>query len=334
MSEREVQHITIGDDETDVRLDRWLKRHFSDLTQGQVEKLCRTGQVRVDGGRVKPNTRLTTGQTVRVPPLPDKPTGGTADAPWKAYQKDDVDADFIRSLIIYQDSELIALNKPAGLAVQGGTNTKRHVDGMLDHLQDGPHRPKLVHRLDRDTSGVLLIAKTPAAAARLGDLFRSRDMDKVYWAVTVGVPNPRAGQIRVWMIKDVGGPDKERMRRSAQSEKGSAHSVTDYTVVSTAGQRAAWVALKPQTGRTHQLRFHMEELRTSILGDTKYPPVKEVPQGMASGLHLHARALVIPRPNNKPLTIIADLPEHMQETFAKLGFLEEEAGRDPLAPFA
>ncbi len=330
---RQVVHITIGEDEADVRVDRWMKRHYSSLTQGQVEKMCRTGQVRVDGARVKPNTRILSGQTVRVPPLPERDTSGD-DAPWKTYQRNDADADFMRSMVIYQDKELIALNKPAGLAVQGGTSTRRHVDGMLEHLQDGPHRPKLVHRLDRDTSGVLVVAKTPAAAARLAELFRGRDMDKVYWAVTVGTPVPNAGQIRCWMIKDMDGDDKERMRRSGHGEKGAVHSVTDYAVVSQAGQRAAWVALKPQTGRTHQLRFHMEELGTAILGDTKYPPVREIPHGLARGLHLHARAILIPRPNAKPLTIIAPLPEQMQETFAALGFLETEAGKDPLAPFA
>ena len=334
MNTREVQHITIGQDEADVRLDRWLKRHFAMLTQGQVERLCRTGQVRVDGARAKPNTRLLVGQTVRVPPIADRPPPKQDDAPWKAYQQRDDDAEFIRGLVIHEDRDMIALNKPAGLAVQGGSGTSRHVDGMLDHLQDGPHRPKLVHRLDRDTSGVLVVAKTPAAAARLGELFRSRDMDKVYWAVTVGVPNPRAGQIRCWMIKDVAGPDKERMRRAAQSEKGSVHSVTDYAIVSTAGQRAAWVALKPQTGRTHQLRFHMEELGTSILGDVKYPPVKNIPQGLPDGLHLHARALIVPVPNRPPVTITAPLPDHMARTFATLGFLEDEAGRHPLEPFA
>lgn len=334
MSNKEVRHITIGDDESDVRLDRWLKRHFTELTQGQVEKLCRTGQVRVDGARAKPNTRLTTGQTVRVPPIMERPPESD-DAPWKTGNRHERDADFIRSLILHEDHEIIALNKPPGLAVQGGTSTARHVDALLDHLQDGAHRPKLVHRLDRDTSGVLLIAKTPAAAARLGELFRSRDLQKVYWAVTVGVPMPRAGQIRSWMIKDTApGADKERMRAAVQSEKGSVHAITDYAVISTAGTRAAWVALRPLTGRTHQLRFHMEEMRTAILGDTKYPPVKSVPDGLPRGLHLHARALILPRPHGKPLTLTAPIPEHFEETFRLLGFLEEEAGRDPLAPFA
>jgi 23S rRNA pseudouridine955/2504/2580 synthase len=318
-----------------VRLDRWLKRHFAELTQGQVEKLCRTGQVRVDGGRVKPNTRLTTGQTVRVPPIMERETEAD-DAPWKTDNKASQDADFVRGLVIHEDEEMLALNKPPGISVQGGTSTNRHIDGLLDHLRSGVHRPKLVHRLDRDTSGVLLLAKTPAAAARLGDMFRTRELHKIYWAVTVGVPQPKSGQIRSWMIKDEAGGarERERMRAAVQSEKGSVHAVTDYAVVSTAGTRAAWVALKPLTGRTHQLRFHMEEMRSGILGDPKYPPVKNVPDGLAKGLHLHARALIVPRPHGRPLSLIAELHPHMRETFAALGFLEAEAGPDPLSPFA
>ncbi|MEH6411447.1 MAG: pseudouridine synthase, partial [Hyphomonas sp.] len=189
------------------------------------------------------------------------------------------------------------------------------------------------------------------AAARLGELFRGREMDKVYWAVTVGVPNPPFGQIRCWMVKGVPDDreesgwrpvdpnvkrrdaDRERMIRTAQGVEGAKHSITDYAVISTAGQKAAWVALKPLTGRMHQLRFHMLEMDTSILGDFKYKSRREVPNGLASGLHLHARALIIPREHGKPISIVAPLPAHMKETFETLGFLEQEAGKNPLAPF-
>ncbi|MEL7480362.1 MAG: RluA family pseudouridine synthase, partial [Pseudomonadota bacterium] len=248
----------------------------------------------------------------------------------------EADRAFLRTLILHEDEEMFILNKPAGLAVQGGTNTRRHIDGLLGLLKTGEHRPKLVHRLDKETSGILVIARHPAAAARIGGLFRGRDLDKVYWAVTVKVPNPRAGQIRCWMARGDGSPempDKERMYRSAQSNDDARHAISDYAVVSTAAQKAAWVALKPHTGRTHQLRFHMEEIGTPILGDDRYKTRAEVPSGVAPGLHLHARAIVLPRPNRKPITITAPLPTHIAETFATLGFLEEEAGRDPLAPF-
>ena len=329
-----VHHVTLGKDEDDVRLDRWLKRHYAGLTQGHVEKLCRTGQVRVDGARAKPNTRLYAGNSIRIPPLPEKATDAKS-KPERRTNESESDRVLIKSLVLHEDDEIIALNKPAGLAVQGGTAMRRHVDGMLGLLQTGEHRPKLVHRLDKETSGVLVVAKTPASAARLGQLFKGRDLDKVYWAVTVGVPVPQAGQIRSWMIRDIEGkgPDKERMRRSGHGERGAQHAVTDYAVVSTAGQRAAWVALKPQTGRTHQLRFHMEEIGSSILGDTKYPTRREVPQGLAPGLHLHARALLLPRRSGRPLQLVAPLPEHMTATFKTLGFLEQEAGTDPLEPF-
>lgn len=339
---------TVSDKEDDTRLDRWVKRRVQ-ITQGQVEKMLRTGQIRVDGARAKSNTRLHAGMEVRFPIFasdgeakPKRDTGATVSAEDKRW---------LEELIIYQDDDMIALNKPAGIAVQGGSKQARHIDGLLSALATDGHRPGLVHRLDKDTSGVLLLARHPKAAATLSNLFRSRDMDKVYWAVTVGVPNPPFGQIRCWMVKGVPDDredsgwrpvgrrkgnrdsDRERMIRSAQGVEGARHAITDYAVISTAGQRAAWVALKPQTGRMHQLRFHMLEMQTSILGDRKYECRREVPQGLAPGLHLHARALVIPRPMGKPITITAPLPPHMKETFGSLGFLESEAGKDPLAPF-
>lgn len=339
---------TVSEKEEGARLDRWIKRRVT-LTQGQVEKLLRTGQIRVDGGRAKASTRLAAGMEVRLPIL---------DAEIQKQKKvsaqvSEDDRAYLSSLVLFEDADMIALNKPAGLAVQGGSGQSRHLDGLLAAFGDSDHRPVLVHRLDKETSGVLLIAKHPAAAARLSEMFRGRDMEKVYWAVTVGVPNPPQGQIRCWMVKGVpdetsesgwrpadpksGGrhrdADRERMIRSAQGVEGARHSITDYNVISTAGQKAAWVAMKPVTGRMHQLRFHMLEMNTSVLGDTKYKSRREVPQGLAPGMHLHARALIVPRQTGKPLSIVAPLPPHMKDTFETLGFLEQEAGKDPLAPF-
>ena len=340
MRNSQVITETVSVKEEDVRLDRWLKRRLP-VTQGQIEKLLRSGQVRVDGARAKANMRLEAGMSVRMPPLHDPDTPGAK--PSKANNVSDRDAQFIRDLVIYQDDDMIALNKPAGIAVQGGTKMgDRHLDAMLPALSDGEFRPRLVHRLDKDTSGVLLLARNPASAARLGEMFKSRDMEKVYWAVTVKVPHPLNGQIRCWMAKGTGSsdeakrgihPDKERMYRSAQGVEGARHSITDYAVISTAGQQAAWVALRPHTGRTHQLRFHMAELDTQIMGDNKYTTRRERPSGVASGLHLHARSLIVARPHGRPITITAELCGHMQETFATLGFLQSEAGTDPLAPF-
>lgn len=329
----DVQLVEVTYEESGARLDRWFKRRFEGVTQGQVEKYLRTGQIRVDGARVKSSTRLETGQMVRVPPLPTK---AQMDAKRDELSKriSPKDEAFIREMKIYEDDDIIALNKPSGIAVQGGTNTSRHIDGLLDALSSGEHRPRLVHRLDRDTSGVLLIAKHPRAAAELGDMFRDRSLKKVYWAVVAGVPHPHRGQIRSWMIKGMGaGDEKERMVPAVQSDKGSQHAVTEYAVVSTAGQKAAWVALSPLTGRTHQLRFHMEEMKNAIIGDTKYPGRREPLNGLGEGLHLHARALVIPRPNGRDIELVAPLPAHMKQTFKSLGFLMEEAGNDPWEPF-
>lgn len=324
---------TVSEKEAGVRLDRWVKRRMP-MTQGELEKLLRTGQIRVDGARAKSSTRLQAGMDVRLPPFVSKAVSDK-EGPWQAPQKPNAKAlAFLRPLIIHEDEDMFVLNKPSGIAVQGGTGQGgRHIDGMLDALSDGEHRPRLVHRLDKETSGLLIIARHPAAAARLGELFRSREMDKIYWAITVGVPKPISGQLRSWMRKGSGPDERDGMVLGYHGDKVSKHAITDYMTVSTAGQKAAWVALKPSTGRTHQLRFHMHELGTSILGDDKYVTPREVPQGVAKGLHLHARALIIPRQHGKPLTLQAPLSGTMKQTFETLGFLESEAGKDPLELF-
>lgn len=341
---------TVSEKESGARLDRWIKRRMN-VTQGQVEKLLRTGQVRVNGSRAKANLRLETADEVRFPVFSETDSGARRAAAAREISAED--RAFLSSITLYEDADMLAINKPAGLAVQGGSGQGRHIDGLIAGLEEDGHRPVLVHRLDKETSGVLLLAKHPAAAARLTQLFRTREVEKVYWAVTVGVPAPHAGQIRCWMVKgvpDANEPsgfrpvdpvnsarrrdgDRERMIRSGQGVEGARHAVTDYTVISSAGPRAAWVALRPHTGRMHQLRFHMLEMNTSILGDYKYKSRREVPQGLAEGLHLMARSLIIPREHGRPVTITAPLPPHMKSTFESLGFLEQEAGRDPLAPF-
>jgi 23S rRNA pseudouridine955/2504/2580 synthase len=322
----QVVNLSVDADEDDTRLDRWLKRKFHGLTQGQIEKALRKGEIRVDGARAKSNTRVKAGQTVRIPPIAAAPDREEADEKPRARLKSS-DADMMRSLVIYEDDQIIALNKPAGLAVQGGTGTIRHVDALSRALvDDTAEKPRLVHRLDRDTSGVLVLAKTVGTANFLGKLFRSRELDKIYWAVTLGVPHPASGEIRGWMIKSAGpGSDKEKMRQAAQNEKGAVHAVTLYSVVQNAGRKAAWVALKPETGRTHQLRFHMAELGCAIVGDRKYTCDRETPQGLAEGLHLHARALRLPNRGGPPIEIVAELPQHMKQTFDVLGFDENSA---------
>jgi len=326
---RSVETVAVEKDDGVARIDRWLRRRYPHLTQGQVEKLLRTGQVRVDGARVRASDRVTPGQVVRVPPLPE---AAPRRAPGALATKDEA---LIRSLVIYRDDDVIVLNKPAGLAVQGGAKTARHVDGLLDGLKfDAEQRPKLVHRLDRDTSGCLALARHPRAAAALGEAFRDRDTDKIYWAVVVGSPRPKVGELRSWMRKAAGprDSDREMMRPALQSDDGAVHAVTQYVVLSEAAGKASWLALRPVTGRTHQLRFHMAEFGHAIAGDPKYKCDRPTPNGLERALLLHARALRLPHPSKGELKVEAQLSPHMKAAFELLGFDERDAG-NPFDPF-
>jgi 23S rRNA pseudouridine955/2504/2580 synthase len=324
-----VQSVLVDGEEDGARLDRWVRRRFPGLTQGQIEKLLRSGQIRLDGARAKSADRVKTGQTVRLPPMPEPPV--REDQPAVSEK----DAAFIRSLVIHKDADLIVLNKPSGLATQGGAKTLRHVDGMLEALSFGYEtKPKLVHRLDRDTSGCLLLARTLRAATHLAKLFRSRETEKIYWAIVLGCPRPTEGEIRGW-LKKAQGPlesDKEQVRRAAHGDPDAVFAVSEYVTLSEAFPRAAWVALKPHTGRTHQLRFHMAEIGHAIAGDHKYV-CDRPPLGAISGnLHLHARALRLPHPDGSSFTIEAALPPHMQSTFDALGFDARDA-KNPFEAF-
>jgi 23S rRNA pseudouridine955/2504/2580 synthase len=322
-----VQSLTVTSDEADLRLDRWFKRRFPTLGHGRLEKLLRTGQVRVDGKRAKANLRLTEGQVVRVPPGADAPA---PEAPAKRAppRVSAADADFVRSLVIHRDADVIALNKPPGLAVQGGTGTHRHLDGMLDALRfEAPDRPRLVHRLDRDTSGVLLLGRSPKAAAKLAEAFRGKTARKLYWALVAGAPKPPQGKIDMALAKEAGAGG-ERMARD--DEEGQ-RAITLYATVDNAADRAAWLVMWPLTGRTHQLRVHAAEgLGTPIVGDGKYGGTAAFLTGSVSRkLHLHARSIVIPHPSGKgELSVVAKLPPHMQETWELFG-LDPDAKLDP-----
>jgi 23S rRNA pseudouridine955/2504/2580 synthase len=309
-------------DEADIRLDRWFRRHYPWLTQGVLQKLCRTGQVRVDGKRAETSARLAPGQTIRVPPLPAN------DAPAPA--KPDItphEARDLQRLVVYQDDLILALNKPHGLPVQGGPGITRHVDGLLDALRFGyEDRPRLVHRLDRDTSGLLLLARTPGAAARLAAGFRGRAIEKTYWAVTVGTPDPPAGKIDRPVAR-IGGPRGERSAVAMIGDPHASHAITTYETLDIVGERFAWLAMSPQTGRTHQLRVHAASLGTPILGDGKYGVEKSHVEGFNAELHLHARRLRFPHPSGATLTIEADLPPHMKQTFQALGFAAPAAAK-------
>ena len=320
----QVQSLAVADDEAELRLDRWFRRRFPTLPHGRLEKLLRTGQVRVDGKRAKSNQRLEAGQVVRVPPLDLVEREGPR--PKQREAVSEADARWIQSLVIHKDADVIALNKPPGIAVQGGTGTTRHLDGLLDALKFGAsERPRLVHRLDRDTSGVFLLARNAGAAAKLAEAFRDKTTRKLYWALVVGTPRPARGKIDLALAKE----GTERGERVAADPEEGRRAVTLYDTVDVAGDRAAWLVLWPLTGRTHQLRVHLTEaLGTPIFGDRKYggnaPSLAAT--GLGSGLHLHARSIAVPHPGGGTLRVKAELPKHMQETWAYFGF---EAKRDP-----
>ena len=326
MAER-VQTLIVAEDEADIRLDRWFRRRFPALTHGRLEKLLRTGQVRVDGARAKSSARLAAGQAIRIPPLGE---AAARPAPTPAVRQPSAeDAAWVQGLVLHRDDHVIAVNKPAGLATQGGTGTTRHLDALLDALRFGAkERPRLVHRLDRDTSGVLLLARSAQAAAFLARAFQARETQKTYWAIVVGVPRPERGRIDLALAKRVG-PRGERIEPDAEEGR---RAVTDYAVIERAGNRASWLALRPHTGRTHQLRVHCAELGTPILGDGKYGGKDAEIPGLAAArrLHLHAREIVIAHPAGRPLTVVAPLPDFMQETWRFLGFTTTLAN-DPFA---
>jgi 23S rRNA pseudouridine955/2504/2580 synthase len=325
----------VTQDEDGIRLDRWLRRHVPGLGQAQVQKWCRTGQVRVDGGRVEASLRLASGQNVRVPPVPvarPQPVAtGTTITPNPVTRHE------LEDLILYRDDALIVFNKPAGLAVQGGPGIHRHLDGMLESLREpGFHegaRPRLVHRLDRDTSGVLVVARTPGVAAKLAAAFRGRDVHKTYWAVVSGRPEPEAGRIDLALVR-VG---KGAGALSAVAQKGdedAARALTEYRTLEQAGRKLSWMELRPITGRTHQLRVHCVALGAPILGDLKYHEPDQngafnaIVDGLSNRLHLHARTLELPHPEGGLLVVEAPLPPHMQATFKTLGF----EARPPMQP--
>jgi 23S rRNA pseudouridine955/2504/2580 synthase len=311
---------TVSDDEADIRLDRWFRRHFPGVPQSAIQKLCRTGQVRVDGRRAEAATRLLTGQAVRIPPMPGPSVVKPVPEANPASTRE------IEQMILYQDDQLFVLNKPYGLAVQGGPGISRHVDGMLEgfRTEDGV-RPRLVHRLDRDTTGLLLIARTPGAAAKLAASFRGRDMEKTYWAVVAGRPVPVEGEIDL-PLKRIGGDRGERTAPAERDDEDAARAITEYRTLDHAARKLAWLELKPHTGRTHQLRVHCVAIRAPILGDVKYARPDQnnafaaTVEGLSEKMHLHARSLVFPHPAGGTMRAEADLPPHMMETFQTLGF--------------
>ena len=337
-----VQTITVEPGAGDQRLDRWLKRRFPQLTQGRIEKGCRKGEFRIDGARAKPSDRVAEGQAVRVPPLPEAPAP-QIEKPLVS----DADAEMIQAAVLYRDDHLIAINKPPGLPTQGGSKQTRHVDGLAEALRFGGDKPRLVHRLDKDTSGTLLMARTREAAQAMTAALRHKETRKIYWALVAGVPTPYLGEIRFGLVKAGGhgrGGEGEKMRAIHPAEMDAtpdakrAHTL--YATLYRVAGRAAWVAMEPITGRTHQLRAHMAEIGHPIIGDGKYGGSGQENLGDGWGaqlggiiskkLHLHARSLTFEHPvTHKPVTVTAPLPDHMAQSWDTLGWTEDLAADDP-----
>jgi 23S rRNA pseudouridine955/2504/2580 synthase len=329
-----VETIQVTGDEAGLRLDRWFRVHFPEVGYSYLQKLLRSGQVRVDSRRAQASLRLQAGQHVRVPQLVRTPAGSRSSlAPPPGLSK--ADREFIERLILYEDEHVLVLNKPFGIAVQGGTGTKRHLDGLLAGMVDRfGDRPRLVHRLDRDTTGVLLVAKHRQAAAKLGRIFQTRSAAKTYWALVKGVPRPAQGKVEAALVK-APGPDGDRVRKAEPGEQERAmHATTHYSVVDRVAHRVAWVSLKPVTGRQHQLRAHMALIGHPIVGDSKYEGDKVLAEsGIEPKLHLHARRLIIPHPvpGEARIDVTAALPPHMRNTWELLGLNAErfEEARGP-----
>ncbi|QCI93463.1 RluA family pseudouridine synthase [Novosphingobium sp. EMRT-2] len=321
MSE-EVRQFTIAHDDDDIRLDRWFKRHLPQVGFATVSRWARTGQIRVDGKRADVDTRLTKGQVLRVPPGgTTPPMGGKGARPRKPLTEEQIA--LAESMVLEKDRAAIVLNKPPGLATQGGSGTHEHVDGLLDaYAEDKGPRPRLVHRLDKDTSGVLLIARTPGSAAFFSKRFSGRSARKIYWALVTGIPDISDGLIELPLAKQPGtGGEKMMVDESGQGQAAR----TRYRVVDRAGNRAAWVELQPLTGRTHQLRVHMAAIGHPIVGDGKYGGQAAFLTGSISRkMHLHARRLRIEHPEGDLIDVTAPLPEHFAASMAQLGFDEAD----------
>jgi len=312
-----VQNVSVTPDEAGMRVDRFFEARFPGLSFSHIQRVIRKGEVRVNGKRTQPKNRLEAGQTVRIPPL-------RLDQPKPRAPGDEADEktrEFLKSITLYEDADVLVFNKPMGLAVQGGSGTTRHLDGMLEVLRDAHgQRPRLVHRLDKDTAGCLLVAKTRFAASALAKTFRSRSARKVYWALVAGVPKVPQGRISTFLAKEER-DDESFMRIAQHGDKGASHAVTYYAVVDMSGPLLSWISLKPVTGRTHQLRAHMDHIGHPIVGDPKYFAREnwELPGGMQNKLHLLARRIAVPHPRGGVIDVTAPLPPHMQQSWNLLG---------------
>ena len=340
MTQVELRYVLTEDQ--DQRLDRWLKRNFPSLNQIKIEKLCRKGEIRINSCRVKPSKRLVVGEVVRIPPL------GVIRVNSKPETKKFSEADIrmIKDSVVYSDTHILAINKPPGLAVQGGSGQRyRHIDSLIEVLAEAQfEKPRLVHRLDKDTSGILLLAKDRKTAELLTKSFRSKSVRKIYWALVAGVPETNVGTIRLSLIKQRLSSGNEKMLCIPKIEEinypDAKRSVTDYVVIEKISQRTTWLGLSPITGRTHQLRCHLSAIGCPIIGDTKYGSKEQTNNGDGWGaqiggvisrkLHLHARSVTFEHPiTHEPLFIEADLPNHMATAWKTFNWNLKWAPKDP-----
>ena len=312
----EARTFIVVEDDDGIRLDRWFKRHMPDVSFNLVSRWARTGQLRLAGKRAVPGDRIEAGQEIRIPPLEALPARPARQKPRREALSAD-EQQFVRDMVIYEDRNAFVLNKPPGLATQGGTKTTQHLDRLLDGLADEAGRPKLVHRLDKDTSGALLVARSARSAGHFAKSFSGRTARKVYWALVVGMPDTTEGLIDAPLAKQPGtGGEKMHVDR-----ENGLPAKTRWRLVDRAGNRAAWVELQPLTGRTHQLRAHMAAIGHPIVGDAKYGgPEAFLTGGISRKLHLHARRIRIDGPDNKVIDVTAELPTHIKESLATLGF--------------
>ena len=321
----DVRQFNVGLDDDGIRLDRWFKRHMQDTPFALVSRWARTGQLRVDGKRAAVSDRIATGQTIRVPPV-------TEDAVKKKTARRRVElspeeVEFARGLVIHRDRAALVLNKPPGLATQGGTKMTQHIDGLLDAYpeEDDEPRPRLVHRLDKDTSGALLIARSPGSAAYFSKHFSGRSARKTYWALVIGVPKEKDAVIDLPLAKQPGTGGEKMYVDPVEGQP----SKSRYRIIESAGDRCAWVELTPFTGRTHQLRVHMAAIGHPIVGDGKYGGKDAFLTGSISRkMHLHARRLRIGHPDGGKINVRAEPPEHFRESLEMLGF-DPDAGDLP-----
>lgn len=309
----EVKHIIISDDDDDIRLDRWFKRHYPQIKHGHLEKLLRSKQIKVDNKKATSNQRVQAGQTLRIPPI-NVDENATTDT--KLKQSSSKDREFLESIIIYEDKNICAINKPFGLAVQGGTNIQNSVDSLFrSAFIDSDY--KLVHRIDKNTSGVLLLAKNAKSAADLTSRFKNREVVKTYWALAKNVPHPESGTIRLRIRKGMDSHDKEKM---VADPKNGDRAETDYRVIESLGKKLSWLELVPLSGRKHQLRVHTNAIECPIVGDGKYGGAASMVEGIDKKMHLHARSLQLDNFFGKNIVIEAELPEHMKKSWKFLGF--------------